>query len=144
MLDSTHYSPRVKNMFSFSLNSQATLSTVHIDLQHIFDLAIQRSEIDFGIPPTGGRRTAEEQNALFLGNKSKCDGFIRPSYHQTGRAVDVYAYVGGKASWEEKHLTAISKVVKACADELNIEITWGGDWTGFVDMPHYQLKEFQK
>ena len=126
-------------MFKFSPKSKATLSTVNPTLQVLFEAALAKSPIDFGIPKTGGLRTAEEQHDLFLGGKSNADGHTVQSYHQTGNAVDVYAYVNGRASWDVNHLTVISEVVKETAKELDIKITWGGDWTTFVDMPHYQI-----
>jgi len=119
------------------------LEGVDTRLQAIFLEAIEESPIDFGIPNTGGFRTAEMQNDLYLGGKSKCDGYDRPSYHQTGNAVDVYAYVDGKASWKKEHLTLISETVKRVANRMDIDISWGGDWTSFVDMPHYQIRNIK-
>ncbi len=127
-------------MFKFSNRSLSVLKQVDERLQAIFLEAIQESPIDFGIPNSGGKRTADFQNMLFLGGKStKCDGYEIESYHQTGCAIDVYAYVDGKASWDEEHLEIISTTVKMVAKRMNIEIVWGGDWTNLVDMPHYQV-----
>jgi hypothetical protein len=55
--------------------------------------------------------------------------------------VDVYAYVDGAASWDPYHLEQVADVIKAAANIHNIDITWGGDWKGFIDMPHFQLKK---
>jgi peptidoglycan L-alanyl-D-glutamate endopeptidase CwlK len=102
--------------------------------------AIRDSPHDFGIPGTGGLRTAEEQNGLYKMGKSKADGYIRKSYHQTGNAFDIYGYVNGKATWDKKVLTEIADHIKKTAmNQYGVKITWGGDWTKFVDMPHFQI-----
>jgi peptidoglycan L-alanyl-D-glutamate endopeptidase CwlK len=30
--------------------------------------------------------------------------------------------------------------MKQAAKELDVKLTWGGDWKSFVDMPHYQIE----
>ena len=35
----------------------------------------------------------------------------------------------------------LALVVKSCALELGVPLTWGGDWVTFKDYSHYQLKE---
>ena len=126
-------------MYSFSRTSAARLSTCHEDLIHIFLEAIKDSPIDFGIPPHGGKRTAEEQNELFNKGASRCDGYNKKSRHQSGLACDIYAYVNGKASWDEKHLTLIAGHILGTANRLGYELEWGGNWTSFIDMPHFEL-----
>ena len=54
-------------MFEFSKRSLSVLWGVDERLQYIFVEAIKECPIDFGIPNTGGIRTAEFQNDLFLG-----------------------------------------------------------------------------
>lgn len=34
--------------------------------------------------------------------------------------------------------------VKAAAQQLNIAVEWGGDWTTFKDGPNFQLKRISK
>lgn len=102
--------------------------------------ALELSPIDFGIPPHGGYRDEMEQNELFTHGASKCDGFDKKSYHQTGNAIDVYAYVDGKASWEIKHLTQIAAAMLQAASEFKLELEWGGHWISWKDYPHFQTK----
>lgn len=128
-------------MYMFSKRSRSVLDTVHPTLQHIFEEAITDSPLDFGIPSSGGKRTAEEQNELYGAGKSKADGFIIESSHQKGLAIDIYAYVDGKASWDKKHLTLIAGHVIGTAKRLGYEIEWGGNWHSFVDLPHFQIEE---
>jgi len=102
-------------------------------------IAIEISPIDFGIPSSGGLRTEEMQRQLYDDGKSKADGRNNKSHHQTGEALDVYAYVDGKASWEKEHLAIIAAAMLQAASGLGIIIHWGGLWRSFQDMPHFQL-----
>ena len=56
-------------MFKFSNSSKQKLSTCDSDLQSIFNLAIKRSKIDFGIAE--GHRTIERQQELFAEGKQQ-------------------------------------------------------------------------
>ena len=123
----------------FSKNSLARREGVNLKLVEISDLALKISPIDFGIPDHGGRRTKREQNQLFQDKLSKCDGYEKKSKHQDGKALDVYAYVDGKASWEEEHLSMVAAAMLQAASQLGYKLEWGGLWTNFVDMPHFQL-----
>lgn len=97
---------------------------------------------DFGVPRHGGKRTASEQNLLFNQTPKVTykDGYNKKSYHQTGRAFDIYAFVGGKASWKREHLEPIARHIQRIAKErYNITLKWGGDWKKFKDLPHFQI-----
>jgi len=129
-------------MFEFGSNSKKNMQGLHPALIEILNRAIQISVLDFGIPSTGGLRSAEQQAKLFKDGKSKCDGVFKKSYHQSGRAVDVYAYVDGAASWDKYHLSMIANAMLKAAMQLGYtDLEWGGLWTNFVDMPHFQLNE---
>jgi peptidoglycan LD-endopeptidase CwlK len=128
-------------MFKLGNNSLNNRAGVDPRLIEISDRAIQISIIDFGIPSTGGLRTTEDQAALFTAGNSKADGRTNKSYHQTGRALDVYAYVDGKASWEKEHLAIIAVAMMQASAELGHRLQWGGLWKSFQDMPHFQLGE---
>lgn len=127
-------------MYKLSQRSLSRLNGIEPILIEIVKDAIKESPIDFGIPNDGGLRTAERQNELYKKGVSKLDGYNKKSYHQTGKAFDIYAYVDGKASWDRKHLTAIAEHIKEVAlDKFGVKLTWGGDWKSFVDMPHFQI-----
>jgi peptidoglycan L-alanyl-D-glutamate endopeptidase CwlK len=128
-------------MFKLGQNSLNNRTGVDPRLIEISDRAIQISIIDFGIPSSGGMRTVEDQAALFTAGKSKADGRTHKSYHQTGRALDVYAYVDGKASWEKEHLAIIAVAMMQAANVLGYKLEWGGLFRSFTDMPHFQLGE---
>jgi len=106
--------------------------------------ALSLSKIDFGIPQYGGLRREDEQHKLFLDGKSKADGLYKKSYHQSGKALDVYAYVDGKASWSVEHLSQIACAMFQAAINQGVKLEWGGLWKNFIDMPHFQVKNENK
>ena len=127
--------------FKFSSKSKMVLHTVHPDLQKVAHRALEISRIDFGIPSSGGKRSAAEQKALFDEGKSKCDGYTVLSNHQSGNALDVYAFVDGKASWDALHLTTVAAAMLQAAIEQGVSLQWGGHWTSWQDMPHFELNK---
>jgi len=128
-------------MFKLGQNSLNNRAGVDPRLIEISDLAISLSNIDFGIPSTGGLRTTEDQAKLFTSGVSKADGRNNKSYHQTGKAIDVYAYVDGKASWDKLHLALIAAVMLQAAAQLGYRLKWGGNWKSWQDMPHFELED---
>ena len=127
--------------FKFGASSLNNRAGVDPRLIEISDRALQLSTIDFGVPQYGGMRSATDQAQLFTAGKSKCDGRVNLSYHQTGRALDVYAYVDGKASWSVEHLAIITVAFMQAANELGYKLESGGLWNSFTDWPHVQLSE---
>jgi len=128
---------------SFKLGANSLNNRAGVDprLIEISDLAITLSNIDFGIPSTGGLRTTEDQAKLFTEGVSKADGRTHKSYHQTGRALDVYAYVDGAASWDKLHLSHIATAMLQASAQLGYKLEWGGLWNSWQDMPHFELGE---
>ncbi|MBL4622879.1 MAG: M15 family metallopeptidase [Immundisolibacteraceae bacterium] len=129
------------NNFKFSDSSRIRMSGVDARLIRIANRAIQISRVDFGIPKHGGRRSRKVQLSLFVDKKSKCDGLDNISNHQKGIALDVYAYVDGKASWDEYHLSMVACAMLQAASELGYKLKWGGLWKSWQDMPHFELDE---
>ena len=103
--------------------------------------AIEITHIDFGIPNTGGLRTEVEQALLYSQRKSKADGVNNLSKHQTGKALDFFAYVDGKGSWTKEHLAEVACAFMQAAIELDIKIKSGMFFKSFSDYPHIQLEE---
>ena len=126
-------------MNKFSKKSISRLETVNYKLQEIAHLALELSTVDFGIPASGGFRTAEAQKALFDAGSSKCDGVIKKSKHQSANALDFYAWVDGRASWHPTHLSIVACAFLQAASLLGYGLKWGGFFRSFVDMPHVQL-----
>lgn len=137
--------------YAFSSKSTERMKGVNPELITIFNEAIKNSPIDFGIPADGGLRTQERQFELFLdpNTETLCDGYEVLSNHQSGNALDFYAYVNGKASWNKRHLSMVAGVIMTTAKRLkkegkiSIELCWGGQFgsTSFNgwDMPHIEV-----
>lgn len=126
--------------YRLSSRSKSRLSNTDPRILKLVTRAIFISKIDFGIPRDGGMRTAERQNELFKEKVSRCDGYVKKSYHQSGKAFDIYAYVDGKASWDEGHLALAAAAILQAAIDLQIPLEWGGLWN-YTDMPHFQIKD---
>jgi len=117
-------------MYKLSSRSKKRREGIDPRLIEIDNLAIQLTLIDYGHPEYAGLRTAEEQYSLYseIPSKSKCDGKVRLSKHQFGKALDFYAYVDGKASWNEAHLTIVACAYLQAASMLGYKVHWGGMW----------------
>lgn len=136
-------------MFSLSSSSKQHRNGVDRRLIEISDLAIKITKIDFGIPEFGGVRTTEEQGELYADGKSKADGVNNLSNHQSGNALDFYAFINGKASWEHEHLAMVAAAHLQAASMLGYKINWGGLWKSTKstngipygwDMAHIELE----
>jgi len=108
--------------------------------------SMKKDGIDMSIPQFGGIRTADEQNKLFENGFSKCDGYNKKSYHQSGKAVDVIPYIKGKNVYSlpnEEQEILFGKVavcmLEAAAME-GVKLNWGGNWKGWLDRPHFEIR----
>lgn len=134
-----------KPMYYLSVTSLARLNRVDPVLISIFKEAIKNSPHDFGI--ASGFRTTAEQQALYAKGRTApgkivtyADGVKNKSYHQSGKAVDIYAYINGKANWETKYYEPIARHIQEVAkNKFGVNLQWGGDWTKFKDYPHFQI-----
>ena len=61
------------------------------------------------------------------------------SWHNFGLAFDVVPIVAGVAFWDNRTKSGIQlwTDIGSIGEELGLE--WGGRWTRFPDMPHFQL-----
>lgn len=118
--------------FKLSPRSLKALDGVHPDLVKVVKRAIELTEIDFVV--TEGLRTKERQAELFKAGASQ----TMNSRHITGHAVDLAAWVG-QVRWDWSLYTKLAQAMKAAAKEVDVSITWGGDWRGFPDGPHFEL-----
>jgi hypothetical protein len=85
--------------------------------------AIQITKVDFGV--IEGLRTEARQRELVDKGASQ----TMNSRHLTGHAVDLMAYIEGRASWELNLYDDIADAVKQAATELGTPVKWGGAWT---------------
>ena len=120
--------------FKLSQRSLDKMIGVHPKLVDVVKLAITKSPLDFSI--SEGLRTIERQKELVAQKKSQ----TMKSRHLVGEAVDICVLVDGKVNWDFENYRKVADVFKECAKELNVKITWGGDWTSFKDGPHFQIE----
>lgn len=145
--------------FRFSKASLDRLATVHPKLQAVARRALELTTVDFSV--TQGNRTRDEQMRLYGKGRTAAQciakgvptSYARPneakvtwtlnSNHIGGRAIDVAPFVNGKLEWDENGKLGlwpkIAAAFKQAAKELNIAITWGGDWSETKDRPHFEL-----
>lgn len=124
-------------MFKLGTKSRSNLVGVHPDLIKVVERAIQLTPIDFTVGQ--GLRTTAEQ----LENVKKGVSKTMDSRHLTGHAVDLWPLVNGKVTWDWQYYYPMAAAMKKAAAELNIPITWGGDWTSIKDGPHFELPKSQ-
>ena len=154
-------------MYHLGKKSRERLQGVNPVLIELIEDALKVSPIDFGIPRHGGLRTAQDQHELWqkgrilknstlnpslrssweVVNKSQVitytDGYERKSYHQSGNAFDVYAFINNKASWKKHHLAMVAGALMSKAKKKGINLEWGASFRsstfdGF-DFPHFQI-----
>ena len=130
-------------MAKFGKTSQQRLKTCHWNLQLIMSEVIKL--YDFSV--LEGERTLELQQEYYKDGKSKLDGIIKKSKHQSSpsMAIDIAPY---PIDWNDiARFHYLAGLVMAKADELQIKIRWGGDWDmdsdfkdqDFYDLPHFEL-----
>lgn len=128
----------------FSKLSAMRLATCHPDLQRIMNRAIL--EYDFSVI-CGLRNEADQLEAF---NKGTSKVKFPHSKHNRSKvgdgvwdltmsdAVDIAPY---PINWNKpERFKDLSRVVLRIAKDMNIQITWGGNWRKLVDLPHYELK----
>lgn len=135
-------------MYSFGEASRSRLDTCDDALQRLFNHVVER--YDCTVLPDGGHRTPERQAELFAEGKSK----VQVSKHNAypSQAVDVSPWPIPE-DWGETHCLVKAQFyhfagyVKRVAEELGIEVRWGGDWDSdtifidqkFNDLVHWEL-----
>lgn len=143
--------------FNFSRRSLDTLGTVHPDLQKVVKEALKLTTVDFMVGQ--GLRTKYDQMRLYGQGRTGAElaragipaVYAKPqmqkvtwtmkSNHMTGRAVDLWAWVDGKISWDTSkgYYQVIAHAMKEAARIHGVRIAWGGDWVRTKDYPHFEL-----
>lgn len=138
-------------MATLGKQSLEILATAHPDLQKVVKEAIKH--YDFKV--LYGTRSIEEQFSLYKqGRKleggiwkkvgatvTNIDGIkvLSKHNHSPSLAVDLAPY---PIDWNDlDRFKELGKVMKQAAIKCGVKnMTWGGDWTRFVDLPHFELK----
>lgn len=108
--------------FKLSNRSLGNLEGVDSRLTAIVKHAIEETKVDFGV--ICGLRTVEEQRELVASGASK----TMKSKHIDGRAVDLMAYIGSRASWELNLYDDIADSIQAAAIRVGVAVRWGAAW----------------
>jgi peptidoglycan L-alanyl-D-glutamate endopeptidase CwlK len=108
--------------FKLSQRSLDNLNGVDPKLVAVVKRAIELTKVDFGV--IEGLRTQERQRELVDKGASQ----TMASKHVEGKAVDLMAYIGSRASWELNLYDDIADAVKAAAIELDVPVRWGAAW----------------
>lgn len=123
-------------MPTFSNKSLERLATCDPRLQDLMNEVIKETDIII----ICGHRNKDEQNLAFIQGNSKLN--YPKSRHNSlpSQAVDIAPY---PLDWNDlEAFRELAIIVKEKAEELGIDIEWGGECFGsFIDMPHYQLKK---
>ena len=119
--------------FSLSAKSQLKLALVHPDLKKVVEEAIKISTVDFAVGE--GIRTLERQRELVAAGASH----TMNSRHLHGLAVDLFALVGGRVTWQPVVYNQIANAMLTAAAKLHYPIIWGGSWVSFPDLVHFEL-----
>ena len=115
--------------FKLSSRSLGKLEGVHPDMVNTVKRAIELTKVDFGV--TYGVRTLEEQEKLYKAGRSQ----TMKSKHLEGKAVDLMAYVNGRACWELNVYDDIADAMAEAATQVGVPICWGAAW-GTPEMPY--------
>tara|TARA_Y100000593_G_C4162596_1_gene262809 strand:+ start:70 stop:465 length:396 start_codon:yes stop_codon:yes gene_type:complete len=128
-------------MPKFGRKSRERLATCDKRLQKLFNEIIK--DIDCSV--TEGHRTEERQNQMFKEKKSKARYPQSKHNSYPSRAVDVTPW---PVDFEDRERqTLFAGYVLGRAQEMGINIRWGGDWdkdwetndNKFDDFPHFEL-----
>ena len=138
---------------SYKLSKVSKERLVGVDprIVKLIERSLKKSPHDFGIPANGGKRTAQEQNNLFHKRPrvTTKDGFKLLSYHQSGKAFDIFVFDEHGACW--KCLDKYKEIADVIKQEFKLmqqegvfkegeTLGWGGDWKRFVDLPHFEVR----
>lgn len=128
-------------MYAFSIRSWKKLNRedVHPNLIRLMTESIKDSPIDFTIIETVRDIKTQKQNIKKGVSKTLYSKHI-PEFTKSKlcEAVDIAPY---PIDWQDlERFRALAAHIKKKSIELDIPITWGGDFKTLVDMPHYELK----
>jgi len=125
-------------MYKLGKRSNKRLEDLHPDLAKVVRRAIEITQIDFTVLET--LRTEERQaNLVEIGASKTMKSKHLKQKSGYAEAVDLGAWVDGQVDWSWPLYDKIAIAMKTAAEELGVDIIWGGDWVTFKDGPHYQL-----
>lgn len=145
--------------FNWSKKSLDKLKTLDERLEVLMNYSLENTPIDFGINETyrpkskqleyfkKGRKSVKGEWIITDKEKviTNVDGYKIVGKHNVNpsKAVDIFAFINGKVSYDTVHLSILAGVIMGNAKKLGIKVRWGGtfgskEFKGW-DMPHYEL-----
>ena len=127
----------------FGRRSKERLATCEKDLQMVFNEVIKY--VDCSV--LEGHRSGERQDKLYDEGKTKVRYPNGRHNSNPSLAVDVTPY---PVDWKDRERqTLFAGFVLGIANQMGINIRWGGDWdqdfevqdNKFDDFPHFELKK---
>lgn len=124
--------------YSFGRKSITRTTGVKEYLVRTAVVALNFSSVDMTIPWRGGKRTALQQNELFDSGSTRCDGYEKKSYHQSGKAIDIVPWYNGKQDYKAtdrfesfaKTMFATFKFLQTIGQvPADVYLHWGGFWS---------------
>jgi len=113
--------------------SEKNLAGVHPKLVAVVRRAADVSDIEFMV--IEGLRTIDRQKQLVAKGASK----TMNSKHITGHAVDLAPMIDGEIRWDWPLFHKLAPIIKQAANDMGVNIVWGGDWRSFADGPHWEI-----
>ena len=125
---------------SFSSSQAGPLGEIHPVLAQrvaqLLEQTAQQHNIESMVHD--GFRSFDEQTALFNQGRTTPGTIVTKarageSYHNYGLAVDIVTNQQGRPAWIDRDERLRGPIGQ------NLSLEWGGAWTSFVDLPHFQL-----
>ena len=119
---------------TFKLSKRSIDNLVGVDarLVAVVKRAITLTSVDFAV--IEGVRTPQRQRELF---KKGASQIAEGGKHVEGKAVDLMAFIGPRASWELNLYDDIADAMKAAAIAENVPLRWGAAWN-VPDIRHWK------
>jgi len=125
-------------MYKLGKRSKKRLEDLHPDLAMVVRRAIEITPVDFTVLETL-RSEERQQHLVEIGASKTMNSKHLLQKSGYAEAVDLGAWVDGQVDWSWPLYDKIAVAMKTAAEELGVDIIWGGDWVSFKDGPHYQL-----
>ena len=106
-------------------------NTQQVFTNNIALLIIEAKELEIGLTFGHAWRSLDDQKRLVAEGKSR----TLKSKHLDRLAVDFNFFINGKLTYDKHKLKALGDYWES----LHQDNEWGGNWTSFVDTPHFQM-----
>lgn len=127
-------------MTDLSPRAERELEGVHPALVAVVRRAFELTEDDYEVID-GLRTLAEQRNYVRRGVSKTLKSFHLMQADGYGHAVDIVPMVNGVPKWPDAYepWKDIERAMKQAGQELDVPLTWGGDWKNRWDKPHWQI-----